>query len=200
MALTHCLLLEWDAQALPASALSQALTGLCAHAAPWATPERLALQGEEGLAYAYLRLREPRELGTADVQALQAAWPFQAAAPLVRTCRLQEVLRLGGHSQGQTALHHYAVETDPEDGWADEIFRWYDQEHLPGLAAVPGCTLAQRLINHDAGPRSHACYGLLSEDTLGSAPWLAVRHTDWSSRCRPHFTNTRRSMFKLMAG
>lgn len=195
MALTHCLLLELDSPAQ--DPLAPALGRLCALAAPWAEPERLAQQDGGGLTYAYLRLRQPQELGTAELEALKTAWQAQAAAPLVRACRLQEVLHVAGHSQGQRPVHHYAVETDPEDGWADEIFAWYDQEHMPGLAAVPGCTLAQRLINHDAGPRSHACYGLLSEDTLGSAPWLAVRHTEWSSRCRPHFTNTRRTMFRL---
>ncbi len=198
MALTHYLLLELRATAAQAGALGHSLAGLCAQTTPWALPERLALHSEQGLAYAYLRLREARELDPAELQPLQAAWQAQGAAPLVRACRLQEVLRVPGRSQGQVPLHHYAVETDPEDGWEDEIFRWYDQEHMPGLAAVPGCTLAQRLINHDAGPRSHACYGLLRTDTPESPPWLAVRHTAWSSRCRPHFTNTRRTMFEVV--
>ena len=81
----------------------------------------------------------------------------------------------------------------------DEIARWYNTEHMPGLAAVPGCVRASRFINHDHGPLSYACYDLVAQETLGSEPWLAVRHTDWSSRARPHFTNTRRTMFGFAA-
>jgi hypothetical protein len=69
---------------------------------------------------------------------------------------------------------------------------------MPGLASVPGCILARRYVNADAGPSSHAHYDLLREDVLGAPPWLAVRNTEWSSRVRPHFTNTRRTMMEVV--
>jgi len=31
---------------------------------------------------------------------------------------------------------------------------------------------------------------------FNSAPWLAVRGTPWSSRVRPHFIHTRRTMYR----
>ena len=71
-------------------------------------------------------------------------------------------------------------------------------EHLPRLAAVPGCIRAQRLRNHDAGPPSLACYDLERADILESAPWLAVRASAWSSRTRPHFAHTRRTLFEVL--
>jgi hypothetical protein len=37
---------------------------------------------------------------------------------------------------------------------------------------------------------------LVARDTLGSPPWLAVRGTAWSDICRPHFTNTSRTLFE----
>jgi len=64
---------------------------------------------------------------------------------------------------------------------------------------VPGCVGASRYLNHDHGPASLACYDLVAEDTLGSPAWLAVRATDWSSRTRPHFVGTRRTMFRVIA-
>nr|WP_308340281.1 hypothetical protein [Variovorax sp. ZS18.2.2] len=94
---------------------------------------------------------------------------------------------------------HYVVETDPETGWLDEISRWYDTEHMPGLAAVPGCVRAMRFLNRGAGPLSLACYDLLREDVLGSPPWRAARATAWSDIARPHFTNTKRTMFRVVA-
>jgi hypothetical protein len=58
---------------------------------------------------------------------------------------------------------------------------------------------ASRYLNHDHGPLSLACYDLVTQETLGSPPWLAVRETEWSSRMRPRFTNTIRTMFDLLA-
>jgi hypothetical protein len=78
------------------------------------------------------------------------------------------------------------------------MFRWYDTEHLPGLAGAPGCVRAQRFLNLDGGPHSYACYDLTGFETLESAPWLAVRHSAWSDRVRPHFRNTLRTRFRAL--
>ncbi len=199
MALTHYLLLECEAAPGPLSAVPSALAALCQSSPVPLALERLARQAQGPMVLAYLRLQQPEPLADQALLDLRARWVQAGGPPLAQLSRLELVYEAAGFSHAQTPVLHYVVETDPEDGWEAEIFRWYDEEHMPGLAAVPGCTLAQRLINHDAGPRSHACYGLLSEDTLGSPPWLAVRHTDWSSRCRPHFTNTRRTMLELVS-
>jgi len=59
------------------------------------------------------------------------------------------------------------------------------------------------VLIHDVAPlRSPsplACYDLVSEDTLGSLPWMAVRQTAWSDIARPHFMNTKRTMFAVVA-
>ena len=104
-----------------------------------------------------------------------------------------------GASAKQEARFHYVVEMDPAPGWSDEIIRWYDTEHMPGLAAVPGCVRARRFINHGGGPLSLACYDLIQAETIESPPWLAVRHTAWSDRVRPHFRNPKRTMFRTVA-
>ncbi len=96
------------------------------------------------------------------------------------------------------APFHYVVETDVAMGAEDDFQAWYEQEHLPGLSRVPGCFRARRLMRRDgpAGLPVHvACYDLLSAQVTESDAWLAVRHTDWSSRVRPLFRNTRRTLF-----
>jgi hypothetical protein len=115
----------------------------------------------------------------------------------VRASPLEPMLDIEGASAGERPCFHYVVETDPETGWLQEISRWYDTEHMPGLAAVPGCVRAMRFLNRGGGPLSLACYDLLREDVLGSPPWLAVRATAWSDMARPHFTNTKRTMFRI---
>ena len=93
---------------------------------------------------------------------------------------------------------HYVVETDAEPGWMPEVRRWYVEEHLPALARVAGCVRARRFFNHDEGPESFACYDLVDELVTSGREWLAVRETPWSSRTRPHFTNTRRTLFDVV--
>jgi len=121
---------------------------------------------------------------------------FATFAPAID--RLASVFTATGASAGAMTGFHYTVETDAADGWEEEIFRWYDTEHMIGLAAVPGCVRAQRFLNGDGGPRSHACYDLIDPKILESAAWLAVRHTAWSDRVRPQFRNTRRTIFRTL--
>ena len=167
---------------------------------PGARLRRAAWSPTTGDAYAYLALPQRRQLEAADLApalaALTAVLPPEAGP---RVSRLALAFALTGASRGAEPAWHYVVEMDPAAGWQDELMRWYDTEHMPGLASVPGSVHAARLLNHDHGPLSLACYDLVSPETLGSPPWLAVRGTAWSSRVRPHFTHTRRTMFRTLA-
>ncbi|WP_310627861.1 hypothetical protein [Limnohabitans sp.] len=144
--------------------------------------------------YVYVRFSEPTDLSPDDCAALEKAW-YALTGHAAQISRLQEVMHLETQHPQETLGAHYVVETDPEQGWEEEIFKWYDEEHLPGLSRVPGCMVARRYLNLDHGPRSFACYDLLNPEVVTTAPWLAVRGTAWSDICRPHFTNTLRTMF-----
>ena len=109
--------------------------------------------------------------------------------------RLSCVQELAGASEGHTAVNHYVVETDVLSEFEEDLNAWYAQEHLPGLASVPGTVRAARYVDTAGSPKYYACYDLVSADVLGSPAWLAVRGTPWSSRVRPAFRNTRRTMF-----
>jgi len=112
-----------------------------------------------------------------------------------QACLLAGMVRLEGASQGASAPWHYIVETDVTPEFERELNDWYDQEHLPGLAGVPGTVRADRYQCLESSPRYYACYDLHTRETFGSPPWLAVRASDWSSRVRPAFRNTKRTMF-----
>ena len=184
-------------------ALAQAAQQFCAQSPTPLTLHRSAWSADTQTLYLYARLPQRTELSDSGLPALHAA--FAQACPQakdIRVARLENVFTKTGLSHTESAVFHYVVETDPEDGWADEIARWYDTEHMPGLAAVSGCILAMRLLNHNHGPGSpvsFACYDLVTPQTLGSPEWLAVRHTAWSDIARPHFTNTLRTMFDVIA-
>lgn len=185
-------LADGDSSALPA--LLEHL-----HRAMSPTPVRLqaALSLDQKGLYVYLHFEQRTSISKTWLTELEAR--LQAAETKleqVRVSRLEKVFGPPCASAGEVPVFHYVVEMDPAPGHMPELSEWYDTEHMPGLAQVPGCINATRFLNHDHGPLSLACYDLVSQETLGSPPWLAVRHTDWSSRMRPHFTNTVHTMFR----
>lgn len=181
----------------PQPSLPARWRAVLARLAPPLTLQRIAHHPALGLTYLYARLpaQTPQEATAFEPlsQTLAALHPHTCDIAL---SRLELVLDVPGRSRGAHATSHYVVETDADEGWMPEIARWYDTEHMPGLASVPGCIQARRLINHDAGPQSFACYDLTEPGVKESPPWLAVRGTPWSDRTRPHFANTRRTLFE----
>ena len=111
---------------------------------------------------------------------------------------LKQTLALRGEAHARAPAWHYVVATDVSPMQEADFNDWYDTEHLPGLAAVPGVAQASRYrVVEGPGPSYHAAYGLADRDAFNSPPWLAVRGTAWSSRVRPAFLHTRRTMYRL---
>jgi hypothetical protein len=197
---TDFILLQATLDAATVSGLAVAAQNGCSQSPVPMALHRAAWSADTQTAYVYARLSARTALDSSAVAALTTAFSKTlAGATDVRVSRLEAVLDLQGASHSEKPVFHYVVETDAEDGWMPEIAKWYDTEHMSGLSAVPGCIRATRMLNHDHGPRSLACYDLVSTQTLGSEPWLAVRNTAWSDIARPHFINTKRTMFSAIA-
>lgn len=197
---TDLILVQFSLDEASAPALAAAGASYCAQFQVPVSLQRLVWSQPTQTAYLYARLLERTLLDANALPPLAAAWAQACAqARDIRVSRLEKMFDIEGHSRVEAAPFHYVVEMDPEAGWAPEIARWYDTEHMPGLASVPGCVHAMRLRNHDHGPLSLACYDLVTAQTLGSPAWLAVRGTPWSDITRPHFTNTKRTMFEVLA-
>lgn len=151
---------------------------------------------EQTETYVYLKL------AAADIdgqcQKLQAA--CRGLCPGAAVIALECTLDLPGHSFGRKAAWHYVVETDVRPEAEGDFNAWYQTEHMPGLAAVPGTVQAWRYTDGSGSPRYYAAYDLETLETFGSEPWVAVRATAWSSRVRPNFFNTKRTMFKKDGG
>jgi hypothetical protein len=198
---TGALLLKCAGKLPGAGALAGALTELAAECVPLAAgaSAHAALEGDESYLYLYTR-----EFGVL-TPAVFARGPARArsmpafAGLAITAARLSPLFDSPGASRDDTPAFHYVVETDVDDEAHDaDLNAWYDTEHMPGLAACPGTVRARRFRNPDASPRYHACYDLVSTETMGSKPWLAVRHSAWSDRVRPYFRNTKRTMFRRL--
>ena len=71
-------------------------------------------------------------------------------------------------------------------GFEAEFNDWYDKEHIPALAAVPGVLCARRF--RGTGNRTYvALYHLDSPDVVETAEWKTARESDWTTRLKPHF-------------
>ena len=67
-----------------------------------------------------------------------------------------------------------------------EFNEWYDKEHIPALAAVPGILSARRF--RGTGNRKYvALYHLATPAVQESAEWKVARQSEWTSRLQPHF-------------
>jgi len=68
-----------------------------------------------------------------------------------------------------------------------EFNEWYDKEHIPALAAVPGVLGARRFRGTSGNRKYVALYHLAEPGVVESAEWKTARQSDWTSRLQPHF-------------
>lgn len=61
-----------------------------------------------------------------------------------------------------------------------EFNNWYNSEHIPLLAAVPGVLRARRFLAVEGKPRYIALYELIDANVIDSAAWHAALATPWA--------------------
>jgi hypothetical protein len=83
------------------------------------------------------------------------------------------------------ALLVASMNIDPAD--EAEFTAWYDTEHLPQLAAVPGVLAARRFraTDTESERRYLALYHLRDGAVSRSDAWARAANTDWTERMRP---------------
>ena len=90
-----------------------------------------------------------------------------------------------------------------------EFNKWYDTEHIPALAAVPGVLAARRFratvslqrtgLSRGANRRYVALYHLVSPDVQATPAWKSAADSEWTRRMRPHFRDHLRLVCKKYA-
>ena len=71
----------------------------------------------------------------------------------------------------------------------DEEFNvWYNTEHIPNLAAVPGVLRARRFAPMDGSKRYVAVYELADPEVPLSEAWAKASNTPWSAWMRRFYT------------
>lgn len=169
-------------------------------------PEREAVPGF-GLCERWIDVENPKvAVATYDLEALAvmrsdaykaiaydnlSVWSKRVTAMCDRILRYEGEQTLPGDlaaPAGAGGLLVNAMNFAPE-GEAD-FNAWYDEEHIPALAAVPGTLAARRYRAAPDMATSHAyvaIYHLESPDVTKTEAWAKAVDTPWSARVRPHF-------------
>lgn len=119
------------------------------------------------------------------------------ALPGFRHRRLQVLLTVGDLDDGARQSWHYTSQTDIPAAVEDEFNRWFDEEHLPQLAAVEGTVSAAR-YRTDGSPRYLAAYNLTEREVQGGPAWRAAIATPWRDRIHHEFVGPRRLMLSRL--
>ncbi len=100
---------------------------------------------------------------------------------------------------GRPSPYLYTVELDIAEEDLPEIFKWYEEEHLPMLTSCPGCIGGTRYQRLDGGaPNLLAAYRFEHPRVNETPEWIAARSTPWTERLRTRFRASRRFVRQLL--
>ena len=68
-----------------------------------------------------------------------------------------------------------------------EFNEWYDKEHIPALAAVPGVLCTRRFRGRSGTRKYVPLYHLTSPTVVETSEWKQARQSEWTTRLTPHF-------------
>ena len=117
-----------------------------------------------------------------------SVWSKRVTAMCTRLLRMEGEQTLPGEAdspQGAGGLLVNAMNVAPEH--EAEFNEWYDHEHIPALAAVPGVMSARRFRDAKGTHRYLALYHLTSPEVPNGPDWKAAASSEWTDRLRPHF-------------
>jgi hypothetical protein len=116
-----------------------------------------------------------------------SVWSKRVTAMCQRLMRYEGEQTLPGEAIGPAGAGGLLVASMNIDPAAEHEFNeWYDTEHLPQLAAVPGVLCARRY--RGSGERKYlALYHLANPDVAKSDAWRKAADTPWTQRMRPQF-------------
>jgi len=114
-------------------------------------------------------------------------WSKRVVARCQRIVRFEGEQLLPGDKSAPSdaaALLLVGMNVSPEA--EQEFNRWYNEEHLPALASVPGVLCARRFRGTRSPLKYLALYHLSSPQVCGSTTWKQAVETPWTRRMHEH--------------
>ena len=119
-----------------------------------------------------------------------SVWTKRVTAIAKRILRFEGNQIVPGDLTGPAEANGLLVASMNIDPAAEAEFNeWYNSEHLPQLAAVPGVLTARRFqaSGQDVERKYLALYHLTSPEVARSDAWSKAANTPWTAKVRPHF-------------
>lgn len=128
-------------------------------------------------------------------------WSKRMTGKCRRICRFEAEQVIPGHAAAPEeagGLLLYAMNWPAAQ--SAEFEDWYQNEHVPRLAAVPGVLAARRFriekAISDGNQRSVALYHLAAPEVSSSPEWRAAADTPWTIRLRPNIQDRLRLVLR----
>lgn len=128
-------------------------------------------------------------------------WSKRVTAQCERILRFEGEQTLPGDQVSPTnagALLLNAMNVAPEG--EDDFNKWYDEEHIPALAAVPGVLCARRFRATQSPLKYVALYHVTAPEVVSCEAWQKAVDTPWTRRIRPHMRDRVRIVCKAYQG
>lgn len=127
-------------------------------------------------------------------------WSKRVTGRCQRICRFEaEQLPPGNQAApadgGGMLLFAMNVAPDAET----EFNEWYNTEHIPRLAGVPGCLSARRFKTGSGRHQYIALYHLTSPKVVASKTWEEAASTPWTLKLRPYTSDRLRLVLRRYA-
>jgi heme-degrading monooxygenase HmoA len=121
-------------------------------------------------------------------------WSKRVTAHVKMTMRFEgEQISSAGSSapKDAPALLLNAMNVAPEN--EHDFNEWYEREHLPALATVPGFLCARRYRGSETSTQRYlVLYYVASPAVPDSTAWKEAANTPWTERMRQHFRDRQR--------
>ncbi|QYB00191.1 hypothetical protein I1A62_03650 (plasmid) [Rhodococcus sp. USK10] len=89
------------------------------------------------------------------------------------------------------------IAADVEQGFEDEFNQWYDYEHLPERAALPGFLSARRFVAESGEPKYLTMYEVENGEVLTSPAYSDVSPpSQWQTELTPHIQKVVRTVYR----
>ncbi|KAI8989214.1 hypothetical protein BD414DRAFT_329741 [Trametes punicea] len=101
------------------------------------------------------------------------------------------------------------VDVKPDQGAEEDFNKWYDEEHIPMFAKIPGWVRSRRFVLVDAGaigtdatdekpPKYIAIHEWEGPEALRTQDFKAAIETEWAKRCFQKFITFKSRNFSLL--
>lgn len=117
---------------------------------------------------------------------------FGSGAAVWIGTRIDSLRPAGDPAQAQVLL---VVGQEPAPGHEVEFNAWMDEEHVPGLGAVPGTLSAHRYHSPTGSPAYFAVYHLRDAGVNATPQWKAVGQSPLSAAMKPHSRKRIRGLY-----